>query len=164
KPVIKRAARAVGDVAKAAAPVASEAIGTATSKIGNALRQPLVGHSAGEVAEAGGAVAKAATGDAPAAPKLVRGLINPKEEAPYPGIFKHPRKLAQEAAERVEEEHPALYQLFGVRRHELYEIGQQGRRVGNMEPSYYKPEIVRPSYVSERIMTPQNAQRLIDAS
>jgi len=80
-----------------------------------------------------------------------------------PGVYKRPDVIAREAALQVAPEHPAMKQLFGVNRDELYEIGQQGTRQGNIEPSYKVPGKVSGSYVSDALMNPRNAQRQIDA-
>lgn len=80
----------------------------------------------------------------------------------YPGIYKDPRILAQEAAAQVAPEDPALKQLFGVTRQDLYDIGQQGTRQGNKEPQIAGVKNPKGSYTNS-IMTPQNAQRLVDA-
>ena len=81
----------------------------------------------------------------------------------YPGIYMHPKELAAQAGARVAPEHSALKELFGVTRDDLWQIGQQGRRKGNIEPSYNMPDKVGGSYVSDAIMNPRNEQRLIDA-
>jgi len=79
-----------------------------------------------------------------------------------PGIYKDPRVIAAEANARVAPEHPALKELFGVTRDDLYEISKQGTRKGNVEPNIWFPNKPGSSEASENIMTPANAQRLID--
>jgi len=59
-------------------------------------------------------------------------------------------------------EHPALKQLFGVTRDDLWEIGGRGTRPGNMEPRIAAVAKPKGSYASEAIMNPRNAQRMID--
>ena len=80
-----------------------------------------------------------------------------------PGVYKRPDVIAREANELVEPEHPALKALFGVTRDDLYEISQQGRRQGNVEPQLWTP--TRGNAVNEasaKVMTEANAQRLVD--
>jgi hypothetical protein len=80
-----------------------------------------------------------------------------------PGIYKRPDVIASEAAANVAPEHPALKELFGVTRDDLYGISQQGTRQGNVEPSIWMPS--RPgkgSYAADAIMNPANAQRMVD--
>lgn len=81
------------------------------------------------------------------------------EGARWPGIYKDPRQLAEEAQANIEPEHPALKHLFGVTRQDLYDIGQQGRRQGNIEPAIPQSN----SYIGEGVRTRANAGRLIDA-
>jgi len=79
----------------------------------------------------------------------------------YPGVYRNPRIIAEEAAARVGEEDPAMKRLFGVTRGDLREMAQG--RVGNEEP------VVPPAGARSRgalsaqnIQTPQNTQRLQD--
>jgi len=79
-----------------------------------------------------------------------------------PEIYRNPRLIAERAAENVAAEHPALKELFGVTRADLYDISQQGRRKGNMEPEIFAPKKPGESYVAEGLATPQNEQRILD--
>jgi hypothetical protein len=79
-----------------------------------------------------------------------------------PGVYENPRVVAEKAAENVAAEHPALKELFGVTRADLYDISQQGRRKGNMEPEIHAPKKPGESYVAEGLATPQNEQRILD--
>jgi hypothetical protein len=80
-----------------------------------------------------------------------------------PGVYKRPDVIAAEAAARVEPEHPALKQLFGVTRQDLYDISQQGRRQGNMEPDLWQPSRPgKPPEAATAVMNQANEQRLID--
>jgi hypothetical protein len=83
-----------------------------------------------------------------------------------PGIYKDPRVIAQEASAMVAPEHPALKQLFGVTREDLYDISKQGTRRGDLDPRL-ATKIIRGggsgSYAADAIMNPRNAQRQIDA-
>jgi hypothetical protein len=62
----------------------------------------------------------------------------------------------------VAPEHPALKQLFGVTRQDLYDISQQGTRQGNVAPNLIFPKKPGSSYAAENIVTGPNAQRSID--
>lgn len=99
----------------------------------------------------------------PEAAEAAKYLNDPQRVA-FPGVYKDPRVLAQEAAANVAPEHPALKQLFGVTRDDLWEIGGRGTRKGNIEPSIWMPSKGEPkSYAASAIMTPANAQRMVDA-
>ena len=101
-------------------------------------------------------------------------VLGPSEaiNAPYisnpvrvanPGVYKRPDVIAAEAAARVEPEHPALKELFGVTRQDLYDISQQGRRQGNMAPDLWMPNRPgKPPEAATAVMNPANEQRLID--
>jgi hypothetical protein len=98
----------------------------------------------------------------PSSPINAPYISNPQRVA-NPGIYKRPDVIAAEAAARVEPEHPALKQLFGVTRQDLYDISQQGRRQGNMETELWQPK--RPGAPNEAalsIMNPANEQRILD--
>lgn len=93
----------------------------------------------------------------------VEAYISSPVRVANPGIYKRPDVIAAEAAARVEPEHPALKELFGVTRRDLYDISQQGRRQGNTQPNLWQPK--RPGASPEAtlaVMTPANEQRLID--
>lgn len=79
----------------------------------------------------------------------------------YPGVYDDPKAIAREAAENVAPEDPALKQLFGVTRDDLYEMGGRGTRKGNVdEPTFARG--AGKSKDAQRIMIPENAQRLGD--
>jgi hypothetical protein len=89
-------------------------------------------------------------------------ISNPVRVA-NPGVYKDPRVIAAEANAKVAPEHPALKELFGVTRQDLYDISQQGRRQGNMQPDLWQPS--KPGKINEAaaaVANPANAQRLID--
>lgn len=91
-----------------------------------------------------------------------RYVTDPKRVA-NPGIYKRPDVIAREAAERVEPEHPALKELFGVTRQDLYDISQQGRRQGNVKPELWQPsKATKPNEAALAVMNPANEQRLLD--
>jgi hypothetical protein len=79
----------------------------------------------------------------------------------FPGIYKRPDVIAQEAAARVAPENPALKQLFGVTRDDLYQMGKG--RVGNM-PGVLPGAAANPkgSRAALNVMNPRNEQRLLD--
>ena len=56
--------------------------------------------------------------------------------------------IAREAAARVAPEHPALKELFGVTRDDLYEISGRGTRKGNNAPNIWMPGKGRGSYAA----------------
>lgn len=158
-------------------------IGQGVAKIPKAIRMGMIAAGAGTTAseaEAGPTkaakkVAEKVTGRGPA-PTAPGEVLKVEEDvsaaAPYitsplrvanPGVYKRPDVIAREAAENVAPEHPALKHLFGVTRDDLYQISQQGRRQGNVEPEIWMPS--RPgkvNYAAEAIMTPANAKRMVD--
>jgi hypothetical protein len=91
------------------------------------------------------------------------GFVDNPKRVYMPGIYKDPRELAAEANAMVAPEHPSLKQLFGVTRDDLYQISQQGRRVGNVDPQIEPKARGRGSYSADLLMNPRNAQRQIDA-
>jgi hypothetical protein len=78
----------------------------------------------------------------------------------YPGVYKRPDVIAQEAAARVAPEDPMLKRLFGVTRDDLFEMS---KRQGN-EPGFIPGASKNPkgSAAAEAVMNPRNTQRLID--
>jgi hypothetical protein len=78
----------------------------------------------------------------------------------FPGVYENPRLLAEEAASRVGPENENMKRLFGVNREELYEMGS-GRK-GNREPELAFKKNPRGSEAAQKVMTPRNAQRVID--
>lgn len=116
------------------------------------------------LAEGGGKLGKAV-----GAAKKVASKFKPTDEQTvtdpvrnaFPGIYKRPDVIAQEAAARVAPESPALKQLFGVTRDDLFEMGKG--RVGNM-PGVLPGMAANPkgSAAATNIMNPRNEQRLLD--
>lgn len=78
----------------------------------------------------------------------------------YPGVYRNPRIIAEEAAARVGEEDPAMQRLFGVTRGDLREMAKD--RVGNEDPKLYTAANPRGAVSAQNIQTPQNTQRLQD--
>jgi hypothetical protein len=79
----------------------------------------------------------------------------------FPGIYKRPDVIAQEAAARVAPEDPMLKRLFGVSRDDLYEMGKG--RVGNIS-GVLPGAAANPkgSRAAMGVMNPRNEQRLLD--
>jgi hypothetical protein len=105
------------------------------------------------------------TGEVPfQRPHQIEQYVTDPQRVFAPGVYKDPRVIAREASEQVAPEHPALKELFGVTRNDLWEIGGRGTRKGNIEPQLWTPDPRRSkgSYAAEAIMNPSNAQRLID--
>lgn len=94
------------------------------------------------------------------APAYEQTVTNPLRNA-FPGIYKRPDVIAQEAAARVAPESPALKQLFGVTRDDLYQMGKG--RVGNV-PGLLPGAAANPkgSRAAMDVMNPRNEQRLLD--
>jgi hypothetical protein len=78
----------------------------------------------------------------------------------FPGIYKRPDVIAQEAAARVAPEDPMLKRLFGVTRDDLYEMSQRKGNVPGLIPGASKNP--KGSAAAEAVMNPANTQRLID--
>lgn len=84
----------------------------------------------------------------------------------FPGVWKNPKTIAEEAAARARAtpEDPALKEVFGVTRRDLYEMSDQGRRAGNIsgdEVMALKSK-ARGSSTAKGAMNRANAQRLVD--
>jgi len=79
----------------------------------------------------------------------------------FPGIYGNPKEIAAMAASRVAPEDPALKQLFGVTRADLYEMnqGRKGNLPGTLPGAAAKP---KGSAAAARVMTKENEQRLVD--
>lgn len=116
------------------------------------------------LAEGGGKLGKAASAAKKVAakfkPSSEQTVTDPVRNA-FPGIYKRPDVIAQEAAARVAPESPALKQLFGVTRDDLYEMGKG--RVGNL-PGTLPGMAANPkgSAAATNVMNPRNEQRLLD--
>lgn len=78
----------------------------------------------------------------------------------FPGIYRNPKLIAEEAAARVGQEDPAMKQLFGVSRGDLRDMAVG--RVGNEEPNLALAKNPRGSLAAQNIQTPHNTQRLVD--
>lgn len=99
-----------------------------------------------------------------------KGVENPPNRAvqtvadPYrmmfPGVYRNPRIIAEEAAARVGPEDPAMKRLFGVTRDDLREMAKG--RVGNEDPNLRLAKNPKGSLAAQNIQTPQNTQRLQD--
>jgi len=78
-----------------------------------------------------------------------------------PGIYKNPAEIAAEAAARVAPENPAMKQLFGVTRDDLYEMSKS-RTAGNAPSLLRLPENPRGSAAAQKVTGPLNTQRILD--
>lgn len=95
-----------------------------------------------------------------AARKYGKSTVTDPSRMAYPGIYENPKAIAAEAARRVAPEDPAMKEIFGVNRDDLFEMSKG--RVGNMEPELaFKPN-ARGSAAAERIMNRKNENRLVD--
>jgi len=95
-------------------------------------------------------------------PNPIERYVTDPQRIYKPGIYKRPDVLAREAEAMVGPEHPAMKQLFGVTRGDLFDISQAGTRQGNVAPNIWTPSRMQGSYAAEAIMNPGNAQRLVD--
>ena len=92
-----------------------------------------------------------------------RPIIGAKSRE-YPDVWDSPKSIVEKAVERAKAppEDPALFEVFGVTRDDLYEMGKD--RVGNTPGSEFlkmNPN-ARGSRNVKGIMTPANTQRIID--
>jgi hypothetical protein len=92
----------------------------------------------------------------------VKPTVKEAERIAYPGIYDDPRVIAEKAASRVAPESPAMKQLFGVTRDDLYEMskGRKGNIEGKLPGAAENP---KGSKAAEKIITKKNEQRLLDA-
>ena len=92
----------------------------------------------------------------------VKPTVKEAERIAYPGIYDDPRVIAEKAASRVAPESPAMKQLFGVTRDDLYEMskGRKGNIEGKLPGAAENP---KGSKAAEKVMTKKNEQRLLDA-
>lgn len=95
-------------------------------------------------------------------PKRVQTVSEPQRMA-FPGIYQRPDVIASEAASRVAPEDPALKQIFGVTREDLYQLGKsrQGNLPGELPGQSANP---RGSAAAEAVMTRRNRQRILDVN
>jgi hypothetical protein len=106
-----------------------------------------------KVAEEGAKVARKAK---------VKPTVKEAERVAFPGIYDDPRIIAEKASSRVASESPAMKQLFGVTRDDLYEMskGRKGNIEGKLPGAAENP---KGSKAAEKVMTKKNEQRLLDA-
>jgi hypothetical protein len=98
---------------------------------------------------------------AKAKPRLKPGeYVRDRKRTAFPGIYERPDEIARKAAERASPEDPALFDLFGVSRDDLYEMSKE-RRAG-AESIVKFPEKARGSAAAENIMVDRNRQRIVD--
>lgn len=93
-------------------------------------------------------------------PRLKAGeYVRDRQRTAYPDIYGRPDEIARRAAERAAPEDPAMLDLFGVTRNDLYEMSKTPR----VNPSIVRlPEKARGSEAAENVITDRNRQRLTD--
>jgi hypothetical protein len=101
----------------------------------------------------------AQAGPASALLKRVRRTVDDPVRNSFPGIYKDPRQVAQEAVALASPESPALKQLFGVTRGDLHDMSF---RQGGEPNIQFKPG-ARGSEHTEQITNQRNANRLVNA-
>jgi len=81
--------------------------------------------------------------------------------AAFPGIYENPKEIAKAAAKNTAEENPAMRQLFGVSRDDLYELhkGKVGNEAPKLPGAANKPT---GSTAAKKVKNPKNTQRIID--
>ena len=95
--------------------------------------------------------------------------VRDPERMVYPGIYKDPDVIAEEASKRLMRDYGKdgpMYRLFGQTRSSLDELSQ-GRDLEGMRPwplrqAYTPPGGSTGSAVSDQVLTPRNARRLLD--
>lgn len=95
--------------------------------------------------------------------------VRDPERMVYPGIYKDPDVIAEEASRRLMRDYGKdgpMYRLFGHTRSSLDELSQ-GRDLEGMRPwplrqAYTPPGGSTGASVSEQVLTPRNATRLLD--
>jgi len=95
--------------------------------------------------------------------------VRDPERMVYPGIYKDPDVIAEEASKRLMRDYGKdgpMYRLFGQTRSSLDELSQ-GRDLEGMRPwplrqAYTPPAGSTGASVSEQVLTPRNANRLLD--
>ena len=91
---------------------------------------------------------------------VVHPTVDNPQRIAYPGVYERPDIMAAKAAARVAPEDPALKQIFGVTRDDLYQMSK-GRQ-GTASPDIMLGKGRTPDTV-DAIMNQRNAQRLVDA-
>lgn len=79
----------------------------------------------------------------------------------FPGIYERPDVIAKTASERVAPENPAMKQLFGVTRDDLYQI-RQSRGPGNEAPNVKMAANPKGAAVADQITNRKNTKRIVD--
>lgn len=132
-------------------------------KIGEHVGDDVVGKI---VAREAGRAAKAAPKAAPKAAAKVKPRLKPgeyvrdRQRTAFPGIYDRPDEIAAKAASRAAPEDPALMELFGVTRDDLYQMSKTPR--AGAESIVRFPERARGSAAAENVMTDRNRQRIVD--
>jgi hypothetical protein len=98
----------------------------------------------------------------PANPGYIR---DPLREPMFPSVYDSPKEIIARAAENIAPESDALKRVFpGWSRERLYEVATDPDRIGNVDPTRHLLMAKNPkgSAAAERVMTPENTQRIHD--
>lgn len=92
----------------------------------------------------------------------VESTIPGARRTAYPGIYEDPSVLASQAEAQVAPENPAMKELFGVTRDDLFEMNKT--RVGPKSQLLKRPASgkVPQSDVTDAVMSPENTARLLE--
>lgn len=95
-----------------------------------------------------------------AKPRLKPGeYVRDRQRTAFPGIYERPDEIVRRAVENAAPEDPALKELFGVSRNDLFEMSKAPRVA---ESIVKLPKKARGSEAAENIKTPRNRQRIVD--
>lgn len=92
--------------------------------------------------------------------KKNKSTIKGAQRKAFPGVYDDPAKIAKIASERSVPETPAMKELFGVDRRELYEMSKE-RGLGG-ESVFQRGARARGAKAAEPVMQPANTQRVTD--
>lgn len=92
--------------------------------------------------------------------KKNKSTIKGAQRKAFPAVYDDPAKIAKIASERSAPETPAMKELFGVDRRELYEMSQE-RGLGG-ESVFQRGPRAKGAKAAEPIMQPANTQRVTD--
>ncbi len=92
--------------------------------------------------------------------KKNKSTIKGAQRKAFPGVYDDPAKIAKIAAERSAPETPAMKELFGVDRRELYEMSKE-RGLGG-ESVFQRGPRARGAAAAVDIQQPANTQRIAD--
>lgn len=129
--------------------------------IGEITKLILKGVDEGAAAAAAKSAVKRAKAAGKGAARLKPGdYVRDRQRTAFPGIYGRPDEVAAAAAKRVAPESPALKDLFGVTREDLFDMSMASPRVN--------PSVLtgigtgRGSEAARNVMTERNTQRITD--